>query len=761
MADDYSMSDFVTPGQVLAQRAMAEALLKQSMTTPVGKEHEAVSPFAIGTQMTQALMGRMGLDQAAAGEKASMLKARATGLESGYPGGPSSGGGGLVPVSDATDPEGKALSSLESGGKYTALGPIIKKGSMAGDRAYGKYQVMGSNIPVWTQEFLGHRMTPGEFLNSPEAQEIVRKGKFAQYEQKYGPEGAARAWLGGPGGVNHPERKDQLGTSVGQYGQNFMKLASNAPGLPATGPGGGSASAYAEEPAAAAPGPADAPAAMSTALAGGGGGLHPAAPASPSLGAPATVPGPATAESVRMDPGLFTQRQHVTPHQFMGGANPYMDPSLRQYLDQSFYSQGQPVQFKTPFGTITQTANGHQVFQGDVFQMEYAGPEGIKIPVKAMYNADGTYRILGPVEPTDKRGEGEPVPSTVGGTPGTPGSATASTSPTPPTPAIPSATPPVAAPAPGKSSEAAPTAGGVKTAALETGTAADAPSPGMLGTPPPEGTAGTPEGTKLAGPPPTGGGSSLIPRQADEAIHHMGELGAQVKGRIEGASKAAEAAAKYGDEVQGNAKSAAEQLQPLDELERIFNAPDIISGFAAGPRTALAKGYAWLTGNKDANAAASKADTADKLISDINLSALKTKLGGLGQIRVAEIQMINAASANRNNTVAANKALITMAKAVNNRLIEAGEEIDRNRDPITGAVDPNIRAKIVKLYKEKPLMDEATAKKFEKDIELEKEAAAKPKGTAGKPAVALPPPEELMRRKTESEKKMPALTPTP
>jgi hypothetical protein len=93
---------------------------------------------------------------------------------------------------------------------------------------------------------------------------------------------------------------------------------------------------------------------------------------------------------------------------------------------------------------------------------------------------------------------------------------------------------------------------------------------------------------------------------------------------------------------------------------------------------------------------------------------------------------------------------------VNNRLIEAGEEIDRNRDPITGAVDPNIRAKIVKLYKDKPLMDEATVKKFENDIMLEKEAAAKAKGAKGgasaKPAVTVPSPEELRRRAGEAGK---------
>lgn len=44
-----------------------------------------------------------------------------------------------------------AISNIESGGKYDALGPVTQ----AGDRAYGRYQVMGQNIPAWTKEVLG------------------------------------------------------------------------------------------------------------------------------------------------------------------------------------------------------------------------------------------------------------------------------------------------------------------------------------------------------------------------------------------------------------------------------------------------------------------------------------------------------------------------------------------------------------------------------------------------------------------------------
>jgi hypothetical protein len=119
-----------------------------------------------------------------------------------------------------------AIAAIESGGKYGILGPVTK----SGDRAYGKYQVMGSNIPVWTKEVLGAPMSPQEFLNNPQAQDAVFQAKFGQYAEKYGPEGAAQAWFAGPGGVGKLDRKDQLGTSVGAYGQKFMAGLGSAGG---------------------------------------------------------------------------------------------------------------------------------------------------------------------------------------------------------------------------------------------------------------------------------------------------------------------------------------------------------------------------------------------------------------------------------------------------------------------------------------------------------------------------------------------------
>jgi hypothetical protein len=125
---------------------------------------------------------------------------------------------GAAPPGDPLARSSNAIAGIESGGKYDALGPQTR-----GDRAYGKYQVMGANIPSWSKEALGVEMTPQQFLADPRAQDAVFKHKFGQYLQKYGPEGAAKAWFAGEGGMNNPDAKDVLGTSVAGYAEKFNK----------------------------------------------------------------------------------------------------------------------------------------------------------------------------------------------------------------------------------------------------------------------------------------------------------------------------------------------------------------------------------------------------------------------------------------------------------------------------------------------------------------------------------------------------------
>ena len=91
----------------------------------------------------------------------------------------------------------RGIARVESGGRYDALGPEIKR-KTGTDRAYGKYQVMGANIPQWTEQALGRPLTAMEFLRSPEAQEKVFEHQMLNNLHKYGNvQDAASVWFSG------------------------------------------------------------------------------------------------------------------------------------------------------------------------------------------------------------------------------------------------------------------------------------------------------------------------------------------------------------------------------------------------------------------------------------------------------------------------------------------------------------------------------------------------------------------------------------
>lgn len=126
----------------------------------------------------------------------------------------------IPPVENTIPRLAYAIGQLESGGKYDVLGPVTK----SGDRAYGRYQVMGNNVPNWTRQVLGQSMTPDEFLNNPYAQDQVANHFLSNYYKQYGNiDDAAAMWFSGrPARRNNS--KDVLGTSVPKYIQTVNKI---------------------------------------------------------------------------------------------------------------------------------------------------------------------------------------------------------------------------------------------------------------------------------------------------------------------------------------------------------------------------------------------------------------------------------------------------------------------------------------------------------------------------------------------------------
>lgn len=126
------------------------------------------------------------------------------------------------------------IANIESRGHgdYVALGPVLKSGAYKGDRAYGRYQMMGKNIPQWSKQVLGRSVTPQELLKNPELQDKIFDGIFGGYIKKYGsPEKAAKVWFGGEGGLANSKAKDVLGTTVEDYAKKFTgsTVADNRP----------------------------------------------------------------------------------------------------------------------------------------------------------------------------------------------------------------------------------------------------------------------------------------------------------------------------------------------------------------------------------------------------------------------------------------------------------------------------------------------------------------------------------------------------
>jgi hypothetical protein len=135
-------------------------------------------------------------DEAGLGEKL-------TGILGGAPAAPAAAPINIKPQASLTAAPGDVMAYAPgitkaegTGGDYSSLGKIVTNGGMYdGDRAYGRYQVMGRNIPSWTKEILGTEMSPQEFLASPEAQDAVFKGKFMQKTSD--PKDAASMWFTG------------------------------------------------------------------------------------------------------------------------------------------------------------------------------------------------------------------------------------------------------------------------------------------------------------------------------------------------------------------------------------------------------------------------------------------------------------------------------------------------------------------------------------------------------------------------------------
>jgi hypothetical protein len=115
-----------------------------------------------------------------------------------------------------------AIRKIESTNRYH-----ITVNAGRGRTALGAYQILDTNLASWSRAALGRVVSQAEFLRSPHLQDQIFRHRFGQYVQKYGPHGAARAWLGGEGAARgQTGGADRFGSTPHSYASKFMREAS-------------------------------------------------------------------------------------------------------------------------------------------------------------------------------------------------------------------------------------------------------------------------------------------------------------------------------------------------------------------------------------------------------------------------------------------------------------------------------------------------------------------------------------------------------
>jgi len=233
----------------------------------------------------------------------------------------------------------------------------------------------------------------------------------------------------------------------------------------------------------------------------------------------------------------------------------------------------------------------------------------------------------------------------------------------------------------------------------------------------------------------------MVPQYARDTLSDLGTIQAQNELKTSAAKKAGDAATEFVQQMRDKSVVAADDGKKLDLLSGIVHDPNYFSGFGS-PLVMLERRMVAGWGGDPKSAA--NMELAEKFMNDLNLDTLKQRLGGLGQIRVFEGNMVQNAFLNRDNSVAANQALVTYAQAINQRLLQAADMTNKLLEANHWVPDPSIQAKVYNYFKDTPIMDDKTAKQWNesitKDVEQRKGAPKIPEPPPGfnKPKSAAP-----------------------
>ena len=122
------------------------------------------------------------------------------------------------------------IGGMESGDRYNIVHPPAKNGQVA----LGRYGILASGLADDSQKYLGRPVSQDEFLKNPKIQDEIFDKRFGALVEKYGVEGAARAWFAGEGGMNN-DRASDGNTTVANYASQFMQKFGGATSGAVTG----------------------------------------------------------------------------------------------------------------------------------------------------------------------------------------------------------------------------------------------------------------------------------------------------------------------------------------------------------------------------------------------------------------------------------------------------------------------------------------------------------------------------------------------
>lgn len=196
------------------------------------------------------------------------------------------------------------------------------------------------------------------------------------------------------------------------------------------------------------------------------------------------------------------------------------------------------------------------------------------------------------------------------------------------------------------------------------------------------------------------------------------------------AKKSSESYVKLNDQISSSGREAAISQPLIEKALRIVESPKFYSGIGSDAVLAFKKLESVF--GKDA-AAAGQMELFKKIISGQQLSELKAKLQGLGQVRNMEMALVDKASANLDNTKAANRAVLDVTFRTQKLMMDlaaVAQEYSRSSPRPTNA---GLQAVLQRHIDAHPMYTPQEVKDYEKALQPNPAYGAKPVPTISYP----------------------------